>query len=84
MHFRIFFIFSALLYLHPAFGQFAIVADKDGYVNVRDAANSGDNVMDTLHDGRLVYMLDAENGWISVDYNLEDTSRVVDIFTNPG
>jgi len=40
------------------FGQFAIVNDKDGYVNVRSSPKiEKNNIIDTLHNGSIVYVL---------------------------
>jgi len=41
------------------FGQFAIVNDKDGYVNVRSSPKiEKNNIIDTLHNGSIVYVLE--------------------------
>jgi len=36
-------------------GQFAVIADKDGYVNVRKETKIGNNIIDTLRNGHLIY-----------------------------
>ena len=53
------------------FAQVAIVSDKDGYVNVRDLPEiKQDNIIDTLHNGSFVYVMDEEieGNWVNVDF----------------
>ena len=54
---------------HYANGQFAIVDDKDGFVNIRTSAENKNNVIDTLHNGHLVWCFEPEGNWVSVDYS---------------
>ena len=70
------FLFTVLsLCSAVAFAQFAIISDKDGYVNVRSSPEiKKDNIIDTLHNGRLVYSMEelAEGlnvgNWVNVDF----------------
>jgi len=43
----------SILLCHFSYGQFAIVADNDGYVNVRVDTGLGSKITDTLHKGAL-------------------------------
>jgi len=45
----------ALVLSNLSFAQFAIVADKDGFSNIRDSAGLESKVVDTLHNGHFVY-----------------------------
>src|SRR5689334_23302151 len=49
----------------------AVVKDPDGFVNIREGVTTQSKIIDTLSNGRLVYMLPEEtnSNWISVDYN---------------
>ncbi|MBV6879815.1 hypothetical protein KVY03_08180 [Epilithonimonas sp. FP105] len=61
------FIFT--LIMSPAiFGQFAIVSDKDGFVNVRTTAEIGNNISDKLENGFVVYSFEPNGNWINIDY----------------
>lgn len=52
-----------------AFGQFGIIADKDGFVNVRNSPNISNNIIDTLINGQIVFCLEAEGEWRPTDYD---------------
>ncbi|MDW8548455.1 hypothetical protein NG800_006015 [Epilithonimonas ginsengisoli] len=55
--------------MSPAiFGQFAIVSDKDGFVNVRTTAEIGNNISDKLENGFVVYSFEPNGNWINIDY----------------
>jgi hypothetical protein len=62
-------ITSLLLITLNTFGQFAVIDDKDGFCNVRSEAKSGNNIIDKLQNGKLVYCFDEESNWINIDYN---------------
>jgi len=51
-----------------SYGQFALVADKDGYSNVRKEGQSGAPVIDTLHNGHLVFCWETKEGWTNIYY----------------
>jgi hypothetical protein len=52
-----------------SFGQFAMIADKDGHCNVRKEGKAGNNVVDTLGNGHLTYCMETEDKWINIDYS---------------
>lgn len=67
---KILFTLLMLFCFQISFAQFAIVADKDGYVNVRSSGELGENLIDTLHNGRIVFCLEGDDEhWRPVDYN---------------
>jgi hypothetical protein len=54
-----------------AFGQFAIINDKDGFCNVRSSAGKGDNIIDKLQNGHFVYCFPDSSNWVDIDYSTE-------------
>lgn len=52
-----------------AFGQFAIIQDKDGYCNVRSSSEKGNNIIDILDNGHLVYVFENDGNWSNIDYS---------------
>lgn len=63
-------LFLILLFFCPLMlrAQFAIISDKDGYVNVRKEGKTGNNITDTLRNGHLVYRFEDEGNWCQIDY----------------
>lgn len=59
-----------------SYGQFALVADKDGYSNIRKEGQSGAPIIDTLHNGHLVYCWETKDGWTNI-YYLKKTSTEI-------
>lgn len=57
-----------VLLLQTSFAQFAIVKDKDGYVNIRQEAGTSAAIKDTLSNGQIVYCFEPEREWLPVDY----------------
>ncbi|RZJ54022.1 MAG: hypothetical protein EOO44_06465 [Flavobacterium sp.] len=55
-----------------AFAQFAVIADQDGYVNIRNEAQIDSKISDTLHNGFVVYGFEPKNNWVAVDYTKND------------
>ncbi|WP_107037423.1 hypothetical protein [Brumimicrobium mesophilum] len=53
-------------------GQFGIIEDKDGYVNIR---NSGKNIIDTLSSEKIIYCFDLEREWFRIDYDLSRQNK---------
>lgn len=51
-----------------AFGQFAIIHDKDKYCNVRSSSEKGNNIIDKLDNGHLVYVFENKGNWTTIDY----------------
>jgi hypothetical protein len=62
-------IFACILF-QTTFGQFGIISDKDGFVNVRNSPNISNNIIDTLTNGEIVFCLEAEGEWRPTDYDL--------------
>jgi len=61
-------IFIALLITQNVFGQFAVIQDKDGFVNVRRTCEIGDNIIDTIRNGNVVFCFETQNDWFPIDY----------------
>ncbi len=55
--------------------QFAIVTDKDGFVNVRSSAGIAGTIIDTLMNGQVVFCLEPEKDWFPIDYDLGRQSK---------
>jgi len=66
----IFFILGQISFGQTEIGQFAVVSDKDGYVNIRRFPEIQGQIIDTLHNRQIVYCTDISNDWCSVDYHL--------------
>jgi hypothetical protein len=59
--------------------QFSVIEDKDGFVNIRESKEIGNNIIDKLPNGKLVYHFGAEGNWINVNYlknNIENSGYV--------
>lgn len=52
-----------------AFGQFAIIHDQDGYCHVRSSSDKGNNIIDKLYNGHLVYVFEKNGNWTDIDYS---------------
>lgn len=65
---RLVLIFLYLHASHISSSQFAIIADKDGYVNIRNTAENKNNIADTLKNGDIVWCSEPEGNWVMVDY----------------
>jgi hypothetical protein len=71
-----FILFSILAFATTsAFAQFALVTDKDGYVNIRSSAQLANNIQDTLQNGRLVYLHEREGSFYYTDYYKKNENR---------
>jgi hypothetical protein len=75
------FISSLLLISLHTFGQFAVIEDKDGFCNVRSEAKSGNNIIDKLQNGKVVYCFDEESNWIKINYHNDTKDRNGFIYT---
>ncbi|MBW1654059.1 hypothetical protein [Flavobacterium quisquiliarum] len=64
-----------VLFLNNAFGQFAVIKDNDGYVNIRTEASKGNNISDKLNNGFVVYCFEPKNNWINIDYSKNNKDR---------
>jgi hypothetical protein len=65
-----------------SFGQefkFSVIVDDDGFVNIRESKEIGENIIDKLDNGNLVYHFGKEGNWIDVNYlkNNEERSGYV-------
>lgn len=65
---------SLLLHI-IGYGQFAVVNDKDGVVNIRENATTGGKVIDKLKNGHLLFLFEGEGNWTSVDYATGNTHQ---------
>ena len=61
-------IIFTLIMSQVIFGQFAIISDKDGFVNVRNSANIGNNISEKLENGFVIYSFEPKGNWINIDY----------------
>jgi hypothetical protein len=52
-----------------AFGQFAIIYDKDSFCNVRSSGGKGNNIIDKLENGHIVYCFPNTTNWTDIDYS---------------
>ncbi|WP_300977807.1 hypothetical protein [Flavobacterium sp.] len=62
-----------------AFAQFAMIIDKDGYVNVRKEGKIANNIVDKLKNGTIVYALEPASAnwdWTTIIYDEEKTGVV--------
>jgi hypothetical protein len=64
-----------LLLCLDGFGQFAVIADKDGYCNVRSSAVSGNNIIDKLDNEQVVYCFEDDTGWININYTKSNKDK---------
>lgn len=55
-----------------SFGQFAVVSDKDGFVNVRKEARQNSKVTDKLENGHFIYCFEPKENWINIDYSKKE------------
>jgi len=66
------------LLISVAYGQFAFISDKDGYVNVRKGAANTEHIQDTLRNGHLVYCLEKKGNWTSIWYYTKKSKEELD------
>lgn len=57
------------------FGQFGIITDKNGFVNVRNSPDSSNNIIDKLTNGQIVFCFEAEGEWRPIDYDLSRQNK---------
>ena len=60
--------FFLILNFNLCFSQFGIINDLDGFVNVRNSAEKGNNISDKLENGFIVYCFEPEGNWVNIDY----------------
>jgi hypothetical protein len=66
------------LLTRSARAQFWIVSDKDGFVNVRDSANTRSRVKDTLYNGHFIFVFRFEEqvgSWMKIEYSHHGKDR---------
>ena len=92
----LFFLLTTNAFAQGPFGDYAVVKDKDGYVNIRAKENVKSKIVGTLSNNTLVYTLfdttDDETGeeiffnWIAVDKGYVHKSRLkmIDEFPSIG
>ena len=79
---RILFLF--LLISQCVFGQFFVVKDKDGYVNIREKENVKSKILGTLPNNKLVYIFHADEDiskWHYIDKGYIHNSRLKPTYT---
>ena len=80
----LFFLLTTNAFAQGLFGDYAVVKDKDGYVNIRAKENVKSKIVGTLPNNTLVYgFFDKEynpTNWIEVDKGYVHQSRLKKIF----
>lgn len=66
------FVFCCALH---ASAQFAILTDKEGYVNVREDAGINKKIINKLNSGHLIYCFENKGNWTNIDYTHQDKER---------
>ena len=61
-----------LFSLVNASAQYAIVADTDSFTNIRSGAGKQYPVLDSLKNGSIVFLYEAEGNWCPIDYGFEN------------
>ena len=89
----LFFLLTTNAFAQGPFGAYAVVKDKDGYVNIRAKENVKSKIVGTLPNNTLVYTLfdttEDETGeeiffnWIAVDKGYVHKSRLKKIYEFP-
>lgn len=62
--------------------QFAYITDKDGYANIRKSPSSGNNLLTSLTNGHLVYLLETNGNWTNVLFNKNGKQQTGYIFND--
>ena len=82
--FILFFLLTTNAFAQTPLGDYAVVKDKDGYVNIRAEENVKSKIVGTLPNNTLVYgFFDKEynpTNWIEVDKGYVHQSRLKRIF----
>ena len=80
----LFFLLTTNVFAQGPLGDYAVVKDKDGYVNIRAKENVKSKIVGTLPNNTLVYgFFDKEfnpTNWIEVDKGYVHQSRLKKIF----
>ena len=76
----LFFLLTTNAFAQGPFGDYAVVKDKDGYVNIRAKGNVKSKIVGTLPNNTLVYeFLDEEfnpSNWVHIDSGYVHKSRL--------
>jgi len=76
----LFFLLTTNAFAQGPFGDYAVVKDKDGYVNIRTKENVKSKIVGTLPNNTLVYeFLDEEfnpSNWVHIDSGYVHKSRL--------
>ena len=76
----LFFLLTTNAFAQGPFGDYAVVKDKDGYVNIRAKENVKSKIVGTLKNNTLVYeFLDEEfnpSNWVHIDSGYVHKSRL--------
>ena len=76
----LFFLLTTNAFAQGPFGDYAVVKDKDGYVNIRAKENVKSKIVGTLPNNTLVYeFLDEEfnpSNWVHIDSGYVHKSRL--------
>jgi hypothetical protein len=46
-----------VLFFSSSFGQYAVLKDKDGFINVSEKGDLKSEITDTFHSGKIVFFL---------------------------
>lgn len=57
-----------LFFCTISFGQFVVILDQDGFVNVRKTPSKNSIIVDTLENNTLVFCFDNTGNWTNIDY----------------
>jgi len=57
-----------LLNINLCFSQFGIINDLDGFVNVRSSSEKGNNIVDKLENGFIVFSFEPDGNWANINY----------------
>ncbi|MBC5775485.1 hypothetical protein H8S95_15515 [Pontibacter sp. KCTC 32443] len=68
-------IILTCLFYQSAFAQFAIISDKDGFVNIRSSPKDGNNISGKLLNGEVVFCFKGGNTWLPIDYDLSRENK---------
>ncbi len=68
-------LFIMFFAFQNAFGQFGIIRNEDGFVNVRKSPEKSKNIKDTLYNGQIIfYYIEPKGDWYEIDYEKDTLS----------
>lgn len=69
-------LFIMFFAFQNAFGQFGIIRNKDGFVNVRESPEISKNIIDTISNGQIIYYyyIEPNSDWYEIDYEKDTLS----------